>query len=67
MNISTRRGLEFLDSLGKPIFGLVFWGSVGGALMHSACPDLPLPTAQAIGAIGGLAAGLRARKRQAWI
>lgn len=62
-----KRAFELLDSWGKPVFGLVFWGSVGGALLQTAFADLAPITGQAIGGSLGLAAGLVARQRQGWL
>ena len=67
MNAPMTRMIEILNSWGRPVFGLVFWGSVGGALLHTAFPELPLTSGQAIAGALGLAAGLRARKLQGWI
>jgi hypothetical protein len=61
------RCFEILNNWGKPVFGLVFWGSVGGALLHTIFPELSLTTTRTISGLLGLAAGLRAKKVQGWI
>ncbi|MDG1399214.1 MAG: hypothetical protein P8K76_09370 [Candidatus Binatia bacterium] len=62
-----KRAFALVNSWGKPVFGLVFWGSVGGAFLQEAFPDLKPMTAQAIGGSLGLAAGLIARHRKGWL
>lgn len=68
MNGLRTRSFEILNNWGKPVFGLIFWGSVGGALLHTIFPEISLTTTRAISGLLGLAAGLRAKKRvQGWI
>ena len=67
MNALLTRGFEILNNWEKPVFGLIFWGSVGGALLHTILPELSLTTTRTISGLLGLAAGLRAKKVQGWI
>ena len=61
------RIFETINHWGKPVFGMVFCGSIGGAVVQATLPQIPNLPVTVAGATVGFLWGLLARSRGAWL